>query len=151
MKFFLIILALLIILSLAGYVVYLLLKLAKQKRLNQAAIEQAQKARFLKIIDSIEVIARAMQSEQCDFSEGVLRLKALLDVLGLKLATYPAMFALYEVVADHPILDERKNLARNQRMKLDLEREAAEAEHQEAIKKELPQLLNDIEQFKKDI
>ncbi len=49
-----------------------------------------------------------MISEQCDFSEGVLRLKPLLDVLGRKLSDYTAMWALYGVVENMPILDERK-------------------------------------------
>lgn len=154
LKIFLIVLAALILISLAGYALHLMMKLKLQKRREKELIEeakQAQKERYLRILDSIDVIARAMMSEQCDLSEGVLRLKPLLDVLGRKLSRYTAMWALYQVVENMPILDERKNLKRNERMKLDLEREAKEAELESDIKIECYQLLQDIEEIKKAI
>lgn len=154
LKIFLIVLAVLILVSLAGYAGYLMLKLRQKKKREQALIEEAkeaQKARYLRILDSLDVIARAMISEQCDLSEGVLRLKPLLDVLGKKLSHYTAMWELYQVVENMPILEERKQLKRNERMKLDLEREAKEVELSEQIKLECQQLLQDIEEIKKAI
>ncbi len=146
-RFFLIILAVLIVLSLAGYAITLLVKLNRQKK----QLQQAKNERYQNIIDSIDVIARAMLADQCDLSEGVLRLKPLLDILGKKLSVFPAMWALYQVVESMPILAERKNLKRNERMKLDLEREAKEAELEQQIKTELRQLLKDVEQFKQEL
>ncbi len=146
-RFFLLTLAVLVILSMAGYAVFLFYKLHKQK--NQ--LEQARNARFHNVIDSIDVIARAMLAQQCDLSEGVLRLKPLLDVLGLKLARFSAMWALYETVENMPILDERKTLKRNERMKLDLEREAKEAHLAQHIELELRQLLAEIAQLKQQL
>ena len=137
-RFFLIILAALILLLLAGYATYLLLKLRKQKQF----FRHVQNTRMLNIIESIDIIAKAMQTKQCDLSEGVLRLKPLLDVIGHKLSLYPAMWALYQVVEKMPILEARKNLKRNERMKLDLEREAKEIELEADIQAELPKLLN---------
>lgn len=154
LRIFLMVLAALILISLGGYALHLMLKVQAQKKHEQALIEQAkqaQKDRYIRILDSIEVIARAMISEQCDFSEGVLRLKPLLDVLGRKLSDYTAMWALYGVVENMPILDERKNLKRNERMKLDLERETKEAELESDIKNECYQLLKDIEEMRKAI
>ncbi|WGE70976.1 DUF2489 domain-containing protein [Actinobacillus equuli subsp. haemolyticus] len=150
-RFFLLILAILVVLSMAGYAIYLMLRLRKQNAEQKALLahaKQAQKARFERIIDSIDVIARAMLSEQCDFSEGVLRLKPLLDVLGKQLSQYPAMWALYQVVENMPILDERKALKRNERMKQDLLRQSKEVELEEQIKTECHQLLIDIAQLK---
>lgn len=146
-RFFWIILALLILLSLAGYTFSLFWKLQEQKK----QITQAKNERFLRVIESIEIIANAMLSEQCNFSEGVLRLKPLLDVLGKKLASFSAMWALYQVVQDMPILEARKALKRNERMKLDLDREAKEAELDTEIKGELRQLLVEIKQFKQEL
>lgn len=147
-RIFLLILATLIILSMAGYAFYLFRKIRQQKNF----VHNAQKARRLGLIESIEIIAKAIQSEQCDLSEGVIRLKYLLEALGhYRLSHYPAMWALFEVVGEMPILHGRKNLKRNERMKLDLVRENAEAEYETAIRQEIPQLLTDIEQFKKDI
>lgn len=137
LRFFLLILAVLVLLSMLGYAVYLFSKLRKQKQFFQ----QAQYARGLNICESVEIIAKAMQSGQCDLSEGVLRLKSLLDVLGHKLSLYPAMWALYQTVENMPILEARKHLKRNERMKLDLEREAKEIELEESINAELVTLL----------
>lgn len=146
-RFFLIILAVLVLLSMAAYAVSLFLKV-KQQALQ---IQQAKNQRYQRVSESIEIIARAMLAEQCGLSEGVLRLKPLLDVLGKKLAAFPAMWALYQVVEDMPILDARKELKRNERMKLDLEREAKEAELDAVIKDELSQLLVQMEQFKQEL
>lgn len=137
LRYFLFVLAALIILSMAGYAMSLLLKIHRQKQ----QLEQAKYRRYLNISESIEIIAKAMKTEQCDFSEGVLRLKPLLDVLGKKLSDYPAMWVLYQVVEEMPILDARKNLKRNERMKLDLERESKEIELSEQIQQELDNLL----------
>ena len=51
------------------------------------------------------------------------------------------MWALYNVIESHPILADRKALKRNERMKLDLEREAKEAELETEIINECQQLL----------
>lgn len=146
-RFFLMILAGLILLSMAGYAFSLFMKLRQQN----LALQQAKNARFVRVCESLEIIAKAMLADQCDFSEGVLRLKPLLDVIGKKLSVFPAMWALFQVVEDMPILDARKELKRNERMKLDLEREAKVAELESQIKDELRQLLDVIDQFKQEL
>lgn len=143
-RIFLFVLAALIILSMAGYAARLWLKIYRQNR----QIKQAQAVRFERIFESVEIIAKAMLSEQCDLSEGVLRLKPLLDVLGKPLNRFAAMWALFETVQDMPILEARKQLKRNERMKFDLEREAKEVELAEQIKTELAVLLKEMQGWK---
>lgn len=143
-RIFLFVLAALIILSMAGYAARLWLKIYRQNR----QIKQAQAVRFERIFESVEIIAKAMLSEQCDLSEGVLRLKPLLDVLGKPLNRFAAMWALFETVQDMPILEARKQLKRNERMKFDLEREAKEVELAEQIKTELAVLLEEMQGWK---
>ncbi len=116
-RFFVIILALLIILALGGYALSLLFKLHKQNKF----IQNAKKERYLNIKNSIDIIARSSK--------------------------FNAMWTLFKVVEDMPILEERKKLARNQRMKLDLEREDAEMKYQDEIKQELHNLLIEMEKF----
>lgn len=147
-RFFLLILAILIILSMAGYAFYLWRQVQKQN----ALIKKKQSDRLLRLIESVELIARAMKQEQCDLSEGVIRLHYLLGVLGQpQLADFPSMQALFAVVQDMPILDERKNLAKNERMKQDFARLRAEADLREKIHQEIDQLLEQLAQVKKDI
>lgn len=137
----LLILGVIIIVAMAGYAVHLLLALRKQKQV----LTQARTARAERLKDSIVIIAKAMQNGDCNYSEGVIRLKMLLDPLGQKkLNQYQAMFELYEVVQDMPTHEARRVLQKNERMRLDLARESAEAKLEEAIKTELKQLLIDI-------
>lgn len=131
------ILACIIVAGLAGYAVYLLLALQKQKK----AFERAKLARTNRLKESIEIIAKAMQNGDCNHSEGVLRLKMLLDPLGKTLRDYSAMQQLYEVVMDMPTHEKRRELKKNERMRLDLERESAEADLAEKINSELTLLL----------
>ena len=57
---------------------------------------------------------------------------------------YPAMAQLHEIVRDMPTHDARKQLEKRERMRLDLERESAEAKFEQEIKEELRQLLDDL-------
>lgn len=139
----LIILALLIISVMLGYAIYLLLALQKQKK----AFSQAKLARTKRLKESCEIIAKAMQSGECNLSEGVIRLKMLLDPLGHSLRNYASMYQLYEVVMDMPTHDARRTLKKNERMRLDLQRESAEADLEQKIKLELQQFLNAIEKI----
>ena len=70
-------------------------------------------------------------------------------MLGHKLSNYPAMWELYELVQDMAILEERKALKRNERMRQDLAREAKEAELFEQIQAECGQLIEVIKTLKK--
>ncbi|MFZ7223041.1 DUF2489 domain-containing protein [Avibacterium avium] len=136
-------LGLLIIVGMAAYAVKLLRALKSQ---NQA-LENARLARVKRLKESIEIIARAMQNGDCNLSEGVIRLKMLLDPLGIKITSYPAMGELYEVVKEMPTHQARKELKKNERMRLDLTRESAEAELESKILLELDQLLLDMKNF----
>lgn len=139
-KILLLILGSIIVVALAAYAVYLLIAVKKQKK----AVEQAYLLRVQRLHESIEIIAGAMERGDCNLSEGVLRLKMLLEPLGKKLKNYPSMHALYEIIADMPTHEARRELKKNERMRLDLQRESAEADLEDKIKLELQQLLNDL-------
>ncbi|MFQ1046535.1 DUF2489 domain-containing protein [Avibacterium paragallinarum] len=136
-------LGLLIIVGMSAYAVKLLRALKSQKQ----ALENARVERVKRLKESIEIIARAMQNGDCNLSEGVIRLKMLLDPLGIKITTYPALAELYDVVKEMPTHQARKELKKNERMRLDLTRESAEAELEAKIKLELDQLLLDMKNF----
>ena len=135
-----IIVAFLLVIGLSLYAIYLLKRLKIQKEL----ITKAKHARNIRLKESIDVIARAMQSGECNTSEGVIRLTMLLRPFGKNLSTYPAMANLYEVVRNMPTHDARKLLDKRERMRLDLDRESAEVQFEQDIKKELYILLEDI-------
>lgn len=120
------------------------IRLLKQLKVQKELIAKAKNNRVIRLKESIDIIARAMQSGECNLSEGVIRLTMLLMPLGKNLSTYPAMANLYEVVRDMPTHDDRKLLEKRERMRLDLERESAEVQFEKDIKQELYILLEDI-------
>lgn len=128
------ILAVIIILGLAFYAGKLLKQLSAQKRTQRQATLARQKALAIhdeKVLASVKIIVKAMQEEQCDFSEGCWRLSVLLDSLKLSSELsqqFPAIFKLYESIKHFSILDSRKKLDKKQRMKEDYQRMTIEAE-----------------------
>jgi len=139
----LLLVAVCIIVGMIGYATYLLLALQKQKK----ALQQARRNRINRIKESIEIIAKAMLNGDCNLSEGVLRLKMLLEPVGMSIKNHVTMLQLYEVVETMPTHEARKALKKNERMRLDLQRESAEAALEKNIKLELHQLLADIEKL----
>ena len=142
-KTVLLLVAICIIVGMIGYATYLLLALQKQKK----ALQQARRNRINRIKESIEIIAKAMLNDDCNLSEGVLRLKMLLEPVGMSIKNHVTMLQLYEVVETMPTHEARKALKKNERMRLDLQRESAEAALEKNIKLELHQLLADIEKL----
>ena len=142
-KTVLLLVAVCIIVGMVGYAAYLLLALQKQKK----ALQQARRNRINRIKESIEIIAKAMLNDDCNLSEGVLRLKMLLEPVGMSIKNHVTMLQLYEVVETMPTHEARKALKKNERMRLDLQRESAEVALEKNIKLELHQLLADIEKL----
>ena len=138
--------AVIIIAALAFYAVKLLSQLKKQT----AKIELVDQERKIalakhdtKILKSVVIIAHAMKEEQCNVAEGCWRLSVLLDSLKLseKLSEeFPAIFELYNEIKHMPILEERKKLAKKERMELDLLRMKAESNLSAKIKVDVTSL-----------
>lgn len=137
------VIALAVIVGLAFYAIKLLGQLKQQREL----IAQAKLLRTTRLKESIEIIAKAMQSQECNHSEGVIRLAMLLMPLGKSLQPYSAMLQLHEIVRDMPTHEARKALEKKERMRLDLERESAEAKFEKEIMEELHQLLDDVKEI----
>ncbi len=134
------ILAVIIIAGLAYYAGKLLKQLSAQNQAQQQAElahQQALAKHDQNVLASVKIIVRAMQEEQCDFSEGCWRLSVLLDSLKLssELAQqFPAVFKLYDEIKHLSILDDRKQLDKKQRMKQDYQRMTVEAQlHSEIV------------------
>ena len=134
------VLAVIIVVSLAFYAGKLLKQVSAQKLAQQQAQlahQQALARHDHKVFASVKIIVRAMKEEQCDFSEGCWRLSVLLDSLKLspELAQqFPAIFKLYNEIKHLSILDERKQLEKKQRMKEDYQRMSIEARlHSEIV------------------
>jgi len=120
-----------IVLTLGFYAGKLLKQLAQQKdqqQKTQIAQQQALNKHDKKIFDSVLLITRAMQQEQCEFDEGCWRLSVLLSslkTLTVPPVQFPGIFGLYAAIKDLAILDGRKTLTKKERMREDYQRMTA--------------------------
>ncbi|MBO1520516.1 DUF2489 domain-containing protein [Oceanisphaera pacifica] len=133
----------LIIVGLAVYAGKLLARLKLQNQYQQQAIDK----RNLRILDSIHTIALAMSQDQCNFSEGAIRLTNLLNALQFAepkdfAIDYPGVYDLYDKVKDMPTHEARKQYKRNQIMRMDLQRAGFEHELEAQIKTEVTRLAS---------
>lgn len=141
-----IVLALIIIVSLASYAAFLILKLKKQRQQIMAAKQQkiAQgQAKKAQVLSDIRYIAQAMLDDRCELSEGVMRIVKLFELLSMadiSATKYPLFYQHFAVIENHPICEERQALPKQQRMKLDLTRMNSEAELQQGILAEAQEL-----------
>ncbi|WP_299974446.1 DUF2489 domain-containing protein [uncultured Pseudoteredinibacter sp.] len=144
----LLILAILVVISLAGYALYLHLQLRKQEQRREAQLDElkqeADKQRE-RINKSIQVIAAAMGSEQMTLTEGAMRLSVLLQSLGLaeeELEPYSALIKLAEATAHIPILEDWKKLSTKQKLAFDQQRTELEAQYEDLVLDSSKKLLN---------
>ncbi|MFV0574235.1 MAG: DUF2489 domain-containing protein [Vibrio sp.] len=134
-----------IIIALASYAGFLLIKVKKQKELVEIQQQQAIKKRNANIFENVQTLCLAGIQEQCDLSEIVIRVYCIMDYVQGEdrvdfSQDFPAIFELYETVKDMARGDDRQNLEKQDRMKETLERKKAEARLADDIIEELKQL-----------
>lgn len=117
-------------------------KLLSQLRQQQLKQQKARKARIEKIMESVYTIALAVEQQQCNLSEGAIRLVNLLDSVPVDSPPncerdYPALFELFTHVKELPTHQERKALDRVLRAKQDQVREELETRLESSILKEV--------------
>lgn len=104
-----------------------------QKRQELVQERAAQKQRVLK---SIEIICRALVSDQVTITEGCIRVSVLLRALDLseqQLIVYSVFFDLESATAHIPILDDWRKLSRAQQNLFDNERESIEEKYRDFV------------------
>jgi hypothetical protein len=139
--FFLI--ALSVVAGLVFYAGSLIFKLRMQQKLRDQKTQQ----RIDNISQSIQTIAKALEQQQCNLSEGCIRLFHLLEALPLKdkpdfSKKFTGLYTLYAHVQDLPTHDDRKAQSKKEIKHQDLQREELEAQME-------TQILKDVSVLKK--
>ncbi|NOH81561.1 DUF2489 domain-containing protein [Vibrio sp. RE86] len=145
-----------IILGLASYAGYLLLKLKKQKELQLQQQKLAIEKRNANIFESVNILCLAGIQEQCDLSEVSIRLYNIMDyVQGEDRVDFdkefPATSELFHIVKEMARGEDRQQLEKKERMKQNLERHKAEARLQDAIVEELQRLQKKVQPLNNQI
>jgi hypothetical protein len=131
----LIISALIIILILAiiaGYLLYKVLLLNKQKEQQSKENQDAWVQNRNELIKDIHFIANSMSQQQCEITEGCMRLEYLIN----KVDDSPQMridfqyiYKHYDATAAMPIRDAYQALTKKEQFQLDNDRTKLEAQH----------------------
>lgn len=138
-----------VIVALASYAGFLLIKVKKQKRLIQIQQQKAIEKRNANIFENVYTLCMAGMQQQCDLSEIVIRVYCIMDYVQGEdridfSVDFPAIYDLYNIVKDMARGEERQKLAKQVRMKQTLERQKAEARLSNEILKELADLKERI-------
>lgn len=136
---FLLILAVVVVLALAAYAIYLqrLVKLQGQEQ-ERARVELDEQAREKReqVNKSIQILADGCKQEQLTLTEASIRIRGLLDSLSVDDAIREEFKAFYQLAAatDHiPYLAEWKKLDAKQQRQFDFQRMKLEFEHREFV------------------
>lgn len=128
-----------IVLALAVIAGYLHWQLYKVNRASCRAREGYQRELQKKrrhSLTSITVIARALLEGQVTLTEACMRISVLLESLNLSVEEkdhYVSFYKLAQATSYIPILDDWKALPRKDKRRLDVEREAHEAEYRDFV------------------
>jgi hypothetical protein len=119
-----------------------LLFLLKQQKLRQ---QNARNKRIETMVQSIQTIAFAMQQQQCNYSEGAIRICNLLRALPIEnipdySLSYPELHKLFDKIKDYPTHDQRNLLSKQERRQQDKQREQFESEAESGIQAEIVHL-----------
>lgn len=123
-----------VILVLGFYAGKLLFQLKAQKERQN----KARQTRIDNITESIRTISLAMEQQQCNLSEGVIRICNLLDAMPITpqpdyVAEYPSIHELYGKIQQFDTHEARNLLPKIERRKQDTEREQLESEFETLV------------------
>ena len=135
----LLVIAVVVVLVLVSVAIYYQWRLYRQRgqiEKRQRELEQERAAQKQRVLKSIEIICRAMVSDQVTITEGCIRVSVLLRSLDLseqQLSVYSVFFDLESATAHIPILDDWRKLSRKQQNVFDNERENIEEKYRDFV------------------
>ncbi|MGO1463664.1 MAG: DUF2489 domain-containing protein [Marinobacter sp.] len=132
------------IVVLLGFIRRQMVMLTESRR-RQKKAEAFQAKRRQDMVDSIRVIAMAIEEEQVEYSEGCLRIKGLLDHVAPELMEKPpfkVFMEVYEQLRHMPTHQARQDTDARFVAKMDKERFAVERKHSDEIRRAATAIRN---------
>lgn len=138
-----------VVFILATYLGFLVNKLKIQKKvskLHQLELDKLKQERELSIKESIAILSRAVINEQCEVSEGCIRIKKLLEIIEVDIdpSLIEPIESMYEQIKEFAILDERNALSKQEKYRQDKKRFAIEDRYQLQVKEACACLLEHL-------
>lgn len=125
-----------ILTTIAGYYLWQLRLLGKKRDEQQQALEQTAREQRERVNKSIQIIAQAMVAKQMTLTEGAIRVRVLLDGLGVNESVQVEFAAFYQLAkaTEHiPILEAWKQLSTKKKLAFDDQRAQLENDHREFV------------------
>jgi len=122
--------------AIAGYYLWQLRLLSKKRKDQKKALEQAGREQRDRVNKSIQIIAQAIIEDQMTLTEGAIRVRVLLDGLGVDESVQEEFAAFYQLAkaTEHiPILAAWKELSTKKKLAFDSERERLERDYREFV------------------
>lgn len=97
------------------------------------------------LVSDIQFVARSVLAEQCEITEGILRLHYLINALDPDTWAQDQLSVCrthHNAVCDMPILEAYQKLSKKEQFRIDRQRWQLEATHKENISKELQWLVD---------
>jgi hypothetical protein len=136
--------AIIVILAiLAGYYLFKVRQVTLQEKAQTKENHQAWLLHRNNLIKDIHFIANSMTQEQCEITEGCMRLEYLIDKVDDSeqiRATFNYIYEHYNATAHMPIKDAYQSLSKKEQFKLDKERSRLEAQNKVNVLKDTSRL-----------
>jgi hypothetical protein len=132
------------IFAMSFYIAKLYVKIKKSEQ-KISEYKDLQVKKYTDILESIRIISLGVIQDQCEISEGCIRLRMLLkryDIIDKDDPKLAMIFHLFEELKDFKYLDARKKLTKQQKFVEDNKRFAIEAEYKDQFIEACKHLLN---------
>ncbi|MDO3384982.1 DUF2489 domain-containing protein [Gilvimarinus sp. SDUM040013] len=120
----------------AGYYLYKVYKMRAQQKVALQELELKGLEQRARVNNSIQILAKAVGSEDLTITEASIRISVLLDGLSVSeevKGEFSAFYQLRQATSHMPILEAWKALEKKDKKRLTKEREALEAQHVEFV------------------
>lgn len=134
--FYEILFSLIFVISLCSTCIFFLLKLQKEQRAKENEALQKAKEKESYILDSLDIITKALLQEQCEISEGCIRIRMLLissKMIDHLKEDYRVFEQMYQELKDLKTHKDRASLSSRERMQEDKKRFSVESEYQKSF------------------
>lgn len=145
--FLVVIVAVLVVLGLAAYALYLHKLLRDKKNADlamQNELEAKAKEKRDEVNRSIQILAQGCESDQLTLTEASIRIRGLLNSLAVEESVreeFSAFYQLADATAHIPYLADWKMLEKSEKRRLTAERETLEAQHQDFVRSAAKRIL----------
>ena len=148
--FFEILVALIFTISLLGTLIFFLAKkIQKESGVLKEGIKKKKKKEKY-ILESLDIICKAILQEQCEIAEGSIRVRMLLEnskMLDSNKREYALFFNMYEELKDFKTNEKRNELSKQERMNEDIKRFRIEEKYQVSFLSTIKVLHEDVKEL----